>query len=1538
MAKTFHGKVNETVDALIILEACRQGALPRITRRLLAAERGETRPPPEESTANANNPPSSSSAHQSSRRSAASASSATASSSSSLIATSTSATSSSPSSLSTWGNTQAPASSPTFSSSSASLATSNPSLIIPGSVFVFDEEESGIHRWTDGKIWSPSRICGNFLVYRELYRKLPNQKCFTTSEKALMKDGTGLKDQKLKEKVDKENLVVMGCMKGTFVLKNGGLIKKTICVKGINLVPPEELKKRLERPSSSSSEKGGRGSGRGKGANLNMLPGFSTRGTQHLVCYERPGETDDLHGPRDYIELRNLPISKTFVMMQTYRVPIKILPQEFGQQPLDPADEYIHSSRVAEARSAKLPVADASRAITPTKRGAAKRRPTQGQRRKGAGGETLESENESFDYLVDDSSNSDNDNDADMSTSRPIHSHPPGPVAPVTHVIRHNYPTRGQDRQVREQIRQLLQPWSPSPPPFEPRSSAGKKRKVVSSQRVDEESSLVKIEKRTPTLNVSHPVGYSSGRSFQHDDQTERGQIAVVLRPSATTRSNPAQMQDVLDSMSNRSSQFDQGDDNLMIYGYKSAGGHWRIVSSSSRSLSSSSATIDPLPQYERGGYMNEFGPPPPSMGVHPYSQGPPHWQDMNFARQQQQHHQQPWDHSGSYNLMYERRVLSNLYPVQQQPMAYHEHLHPHPAQFQFQSHPQQQGFSGDAPMYYDAASAPPTRSTSMQNFQAYYGHPAGAGEYGYASPMSSTAASIAEYGQGSSFSTLAPSAAVTDVTQSMGDSEMEFSDAGYSPLQQPLQKDQSTRSPCSTASIYSRGSSLSSSLTLSPIVRAQTQAGQGAGSTVKSESGPKFDVGPQRPLEKDQVGSVHQSPTNCQANLEQPETSMATAIARDQAQQPLSVSFTHNARTSSSTYHASTSTATHLLVTTAAIPAASDIAASTPMNATTHVPDRVPPHDSVMELAPSAFSDHAPLPVNKGDQEQAQPFRRPTRQPHVPVMTFSSGTVLGTRAEHSPPGPLTPVALAHEPSASDFPVHQSGSDLFAEATATTSTTAPETVAKMAVSPSQRRDDDSTAEGHTKKTETALPAFHPLVAASPQPRRHFFSPSGFLFRDLDEHDELDRLLDLQSQHHEMDIMEEGPTQPSERPQMMSPGTLSALHHFSTSNEGSSPSKTHSQRSGGPLPGSYTPTTFARSIDLPASSSSSGHGSLGENEYLLHHQSRPPVSKIYVRRYGAAMGSAPASGLGLGGSSSDGYGNLAASSGGLDSGGIGLGTGAGTGTVREDRSLTDDLPWAIGRHEDTTSSEIACQLFSGLDASRGGGTGGEGRVWASGMGVGIGTAIGSRNGPDSGGAMYGRTRSVQTLQLSDQTEQYPFSEEQVYSRSVSPSEQQLHQQHVGGVHGETDYGGVDSPEDKFSIRADENGDQEDADKLEELGFYSQHSSARDSPVEAFDEDDYDDDEGMSYDQAQQSLDMATDQLRSQGNDGSNYGCEAGGDVEGMELEGGYGYSNRVGEGEARQRQLFDGDLLNSQELTSSVCSSQASTVSDELLPN
>uniref|UniRef100_A0A060TEK1 ARAD1D08360p n=1 Tax=Blastobotrys adeninivorans TaxID=409370 RepID=A0A060TEK1_BLAAD len=45
-------------------------------------------------------------------------------------------------------------------------------LIRSGNIFIFNEETSGVKRWTDGVAWSPSRIKGNFLLYRELENPL----------------------------------------------------------------------------------------------------------------------------------------------------------------------------------------------------------------------------------------------------------------------------------------------------------------------------------------------------------------------------------------------------------------------------------------------------------------------------------------------------------------------------------------------------------------------------------------------------------------------------------------------------------------------------------------------------------------------------------------------------------------------------------------------------------------------------------------------------------------------------------------------------------------------------------------------------------------------------------------------------------------------------------------------------------------------------------------------------------------------------------------------------------------------------------------------------------------------------------------------------------------------------------------------------------------------------------------------------------------------------------------------------------------------
>lgn len=48
------------------------------------------------------------------------------------------------------------------------LESERADLIRPGSIFVWDEEEAGMRRWTDGRCWSASRVSGCFLTYREL--------------------------------------------------------------------------------------------------------------------------------------------------------------------------------------------------------------------------------------------------------------------------------------------------------------------------------------------------------------------------------------------------------------------------------------------------------------------------------------------------------------------------------------------------------------------------------------------------------------------------------------------------------------------------------------------------------------------------------------------------------------------------------------------------------------------------------------------------------------------------------------------------------------------------------------------------------------------------------------------------------------------------------------------------------------------------------------------------------------------------------------------------------------------------------------------------------------------------------------------------------------------------------------------------------------------------------------------------------------------------------------------------------------------------
>lgn len=68
-------------------------------------------------------------------------------------------------------------------------------IIKSGNIFIYEENTSGIKRWTDGVSWSPSRILSNFLIYRQLEKAFPpGQKKKAKKPLATNKSPSGLKN------------------------------------------------------------------------------------------------------------------------------------------------------------------------------------------------------------------------------------------------------------------------------------------------------------------------------------------------------------------------------------------------------------------------------------------------------------------------------------------------------------------------------------------------------------------------------------------------------------------------------------------------------------------------------------------------------------------------------------------------------------------------------------------------------------------------------------------------------------------------------------------------------------------------------------------------------------------------------------------------------------------------------------------------------------------------------------------------------------------------------------------------------------------------------------------------------------------------------------------------------------------------------------------------------------------------------------------------------------------------------------------------
>ncbi|KAM3510875.1 hypothetical protein MY11210_005478 [Beauveria gryllotalpidicola] len=112
-------------------------------------------------------------------------------------------------------------------------------LIKSGNIFIYEEHSSGIKRWTDGVSWSPSRILGNFLIYRELEKPLaPDEKKRALKKNKKSSQGIAKSQQASRPQSstseDQERSLI-GSLVDSYPFKNNGLVKKTIsiCFQGV---------------------------------------------------------------------------------------------------------------------------------------------------------------------------------------------------------------------------------------------------------------------------------------------------------------------------------------------------------------------------------------------------------------------------------------------------------------------------------------------------------------------------------------------------------------------------------------------------------------------------------------------------------------------------------------------------------------------------------------------------------------------------------------------------------------------------------------------------------------------------------------------------------------------------------------------------------------------------------------------------------------------------------------------------------------------------------------------------------------------------------------------------------------------------------------------------------------------------------------------------------------------------------------------------------------------------------------------------------
>ncbi|KAJ4476461.1 Gti1/Pac2 family-domain-containing protein [Lentinula edodes] len=224
------------------------------------------------------------------------------------------------------------------------LVDSERKMITSGSVFVFDEEESGIKRWTDGFFWSPSRILGNFLLYRETDKRGPGHKGARPQEEAAeVPDASPSSEthslSRPKSETSNNHLgfdklrerSLMGSLTNSYKFKSDGLMKKTFSL---------------------------------------SIGGVA----QHLISYYRIEDVENgrLRSPSSLPELASLDISPEYLDKTHFRNPPKVevgpdgVPRYRGEA--DDIEAVSTSSIISAPLSTGLPLLTDGRVTDITKR------------------------------------------------------------------------------------------------------------------------------------------------------------------------------------------------------------------------------------------------------------------------------------------------------------------------------------------------------------------------------------------------------------------------------------------------------------------------------------------------------------------------------------------------------------------------------------------------------------------------------------------------------------------------------------------------------------------------------------------------------------------------------------------------------------------------------------------------------------------------------------------------------------------------------------------------------------------------------------------------------------------------------------------------------------------------------------------------------------------------------------------------------------------------------------------------------------------